>query len=347
MDQVDFGYVGETSSTIYRMCFQGYTNARSLKIPLADMSSPVTKTEKIFFFLVDHGNNNGYNVDSILEIPDSGGGTCFQHASRCSPDIMLYIIRRGIKVNSISSNMLVPGFNCSDLSIELMEKGINPYVIASDGKSQISMFPSNFESEEAKRLLDTFSRSVHFSIEDIECMQTCPVGCPSNFKRFYYKNGPLVEMTKNNRIGKGGFGSVFLQLFHAQPMAMKCILLGELKDPEKEDDYVKTSVDYLEKQIFELRIPSATDGPGVIVPVAFIRQQDQEKDENGKWIAKNYNVYIYPLYDFNLYEFHEKYHDQFSNSILSDIFHQCLTRNSFEMDNFNRTGIFLLAFFLK
>ena len=127
---------------------------------------------------------------------------------------------------------------------------------------------------------------------------------------------------------------VFRQFFHGKPMAMKCTYLGEFEDPENERKSVNKAVDYLEKNISELRIPSAIVGPGVIVPVAFIRQQDQEKDENGKWIAKNYNVYIYPLYDCNLYEFHEKYHDQFRDSILSDIFYQCLTRNGSEMNKY-------------
>ena len=330
MDQVDFGYVGVTSLTIYRICFEKYANARSLKIPQAYLSSLVTKTEEIFFFLVDQGIQNGYNVDSILEIPDSDGGTCFQIAALCSKKMMSFIIERGIKVNSIKSNMTVPAFTFSDFTIQMMEKGINPNSIDYYGGSGISMCPSNFRSEEAKRLLATFSRSVHFSIEDIDCTESCQADCPSKFERFYYKNGPLVEMTEENRIGSGGFGMVFQQFFHGKPMAMKCTRLGELED--QGGNSVFKSVQDLEKNISELRIPSAIDGPGVIVPFAFIRQQDQEKDENGDWIAHNYNIYIYPLYDCNLYELHEKYHDQFSDSILSNIFHQCLTRKNSKMN---------------
>ena len=70
----------------------------------------------------------------------------------------------------------------------------------------------------------------------------------------------------------------------------------------------------------------ASGGSGIIVPEAFFRQQNQEQDDNGKWIAKNYNVYVYPLYDCNLYEFHEKHFDQFTDEILSDILSKCLTR---------------------
>ena len=107
---------------------------------------------------------------------------------------------------------------------------------------------------------------------------------------------------------------------------MKCIELGELKDPEDRSHSARKVIDYLERNISEIRIPSAIAGPGVIVPVAYVRQQDQEQDENGEWVALNYDIYIYPLYDINLYQLHENFHDQFSDEILLDILHQCLTR---------------------
>ena len=68
-------------------------------------------------------------------------------------------------------------------------------------------------------------------------------------------------------------------------------------------------------------------GPGVLVPEAFIRQQNQEKNENGKWIAKNYNIYIYPVFDCNLYELHEDHYDKFNEAIIGEIINQCFNRN--------------------
>ena len=70
----------------------------------------------------------------------------------------------------------------------------------------------------------------------------------------------------------------------------------------------------------------ACDGSGILLPEAFIRQQNQEQDENGKWIAKNYNIYVYPLYQLNLYQFHDKFYVQFTDEIMKDILKQCLTR---------------------
>ena len=129
-------------------------------------------------------------------------------------------------------------------------------------------------------------------------------------------------MTEENRIGAGGFGMVFKEFFHGKLMAMKCMLLGKIESR----DYVNETKSDLEKNISELRIQVATAGSGVIVPVAFVRQQNQEQDDNGKWIAKNYNIFIYPLYDCNLYELHGKHFANFTEEIVGNIIHQCFTR---------------------
>ena len=82
VEQVDFGYVGKNGSTIYRTYFQKYLISRyRLGRPKSEWSKLVQQTETVFDFLVDQGINNGYDVDAILEIPDSAGGTCFSIAS--------------------------------------------------------------------------------------------------------------------------------------------------------------------------------------------------------------------------------------------------------------------------
>ena len=129
-------------------------------------------------------------------------------------------------------------------------------------------------------------------------------------------------MTDKNRIGSGGFGMVFRQLFHGQPMAMKCVPLGKIESRH----YVREVKSDLEKNIAELRIQMASVGSGIIVPVAFVRQQNQEQDGNGRWIAENYNIYIYPLYDCNLYELHQNHFDQFTEAVVGDIINQCFIR---------------------
>ena len=326
MENVDFGHVGQDGVTIYVRCFQRYLNARFiLKRPEADWSKVVMETEKIFDYLVEQGKKYGFNVDSILEIPTSSGSTCFSIATQCSKKISKYVIERDIKVNSIITLMMNPDFLYPDLAIQMMGKGINPLVISYTGNSQIDLCPFSFKSEEAKQLLKKFPRSIHFSVEDIKCDETCPVDCLSKFQKFFYKNGELVKMTERNKIGQGGFGSVFKGQFHGNDKAMKCVFIGEIG----KRDYVRDCVSDLEKNISEIRVQIASAGSGIIVPEAFVRQQNQERDQNGKWIAKNFNIFIYPLYDCNLYELHENHFDNFTEEILGDIINQCFLRIGF------------------
>ena len=140
-------------------------------------------------------------------------------------------------------------------------------------------------------------------------------------KKFYFKNGPLVDMFEKNKIGKGGFGSVYKGKWHGEDAAMKCILIGQIKRQTK----VKDAVSDFEKTVSEYRVQLSTPGSGIILPQAMLRQQNQQK-ENGKWIAMNYNVFIYELFDCNLYEFHNRHFDQFTDRILADILNQCFIR---------------------
>ena len=323
MDEVDFGYVDKNKFTIYLACFQKHVFARTIwKRSEAECETLISKIENVFEFLVEEGNKQGFDVDSILEIPSSTGLTCFSVASGNSKQISEYIIRRSIQVNSIGTEMVVPDFKYPDLAVPMMKKGINPHIISHIGISRIDMFPSSFKSEVAKQLLAQLPRSIHFSIEDIKCGDTCAPDCPSAFKRFYFKNGEFVEMTDANRIGGGGFSSVYKGSFHGKEKALKCVFIEQTSVRT----VVEEAVSDLEENISEIRVQMASGGSGIMVPEAFVRQQNQLQDTDGEWIAENYNIYIFPLYDCNLYELHENHYNQFTDEILIDILSQCLTR---------------------
>ena len=100
---------------------------------------------------------------------------------------------------------------------------------------------------------------------------------------------------------------------------VKSIIIHPVSKVKKQNSY------WLNFQVL-FTFPSKTFTAQENVHQAFVRQQNQEKDDNGKWISRNYNVFVYPLYDCNLYELHEKHFDQFTDAILGDILSKCLTR---------------------
>ena len=340
MKKVNFDHIDRKNFTVYTACFHlcnitqdtlslngNYSVFRSKPKSEEEWAKLVSQTEDAFHLLVTAGNNNGYDVDTILTIPMLTGSTCFSFASKFSEKISRYILGRGIEVNTIDYLMKYPDFKFSELSIEMMLKDINPFIISDDGTSAIDQYPSGFENNDAKGILAQYSRSIHYSIENINCGDDCLANCPSKFRKFYAKNGKFLEMTEKYKIGGGGFGMVYRAKFHGKDMAMKCV---PIKETQKRF-LINHIIDDLENDISELTIQKTISniGPGVIVPAAHIRQQIQEQDTNGKWIPKNFNIYIYPLFDCNLNELHKGYFDLFTEEILTDIIYQCLKRNDF------------------
>ena len=161
-------------------------------------------------------------------------------------------------------------------------------------------------------------------------------------KAFYLNNGPLVRMTDHNQIGKGGFGNVFKGYWHREKVAFKCVLIDLRTTAHKEtENYLSKhpkmralsypQIERLQKETEEFRKPFSLNGPGILQPKAFFRQQNQI-DEGKKtiykniwWQPRNFNVYVYPLYDCNLYEFHSQFYDILNDQILEHILCQCLT----------------------
>ena len=353
MKQIQFDDVDSDGLTIYtiflrrtRRIYRELTAKKrgivkeELSRPIEDkLSQLIEKTETVFNLLLEEGIQNEYrlqknelfrNVDLILEYPDLTGSTCFSYASEFSEIICNKIMDRGVTVNYINSSMMVPSFKFPDLTVPMMNNDINPYVISHTGKSQLDDYSTNFASPETTQLLNRFKttdgqvKSVHFSTEDIDCTE-CKPECPTKFKRFHPKNNALVQMIEENQIGSGGFSRVYKGVFHGQHKAMKCIPLIVMP----EHNFISDAVSELEKHMSEIRVQIAASGPGVVIPEACVLQQNQEKDANDKWIAQNFSIFIFPLYDYNLCKFYDKYQAQFTDKILADIIHQCFTRNDF------------------
>ena len=290
----------------------------------------VSSIEKRFEYLIAECEKkiDEETLNSILEIPTSSGCNCFRDATKFSEKITNFLLKRGLSINSISLYNEVAYFEFPQHAAEMIARGVNPKIIRYDDKNSLERFKDTFSDT---KLMDAVNHyfpdpiAIHFTTQDIDCGESCPRksgrNCPSRFKKFYYKEGPFVEMTADNKLGSGGFGMVYKGMFHGKAKAMKITPIEIKYNP-----VIKDAVSELEKNIAEYRTQLSTAGSGVIIPEAFIRQQNQERDVDGKWIAKNYNIYVYPVYECDLYKLHEDYFHQFTEAIVADIIHQCFIR---------------------
>ena len=89
--------------------------------------------EDRFFKLVKAGEKYGFDIDAIMEKPDSLGSTVFETASLFSFKICKFILDRKIRVNNILVNFIYPSFWLTlfdDAILEkMLKKGINPKII--------------------------------------------------------------------------------------------------------------------------------------------------------------------------------------------------------------------------
>ena len=324
MDEIDFEFIGLDGFTIYRHCFVLYLNARFvLRKPKEECAKLVPKVEELFFWLVESGKKllRQKAVNQIIQKPDPNGNTCFALATQCSVRIAEFILAQDIKINSITTAMTIPWFEYSELTEQMMINNINPKVITFAGKSQFERWPDSFKNSRCKELAEKFPRSIHFATENSRCKKNCSPNCRSKLEAFFFQNGPLVDISEQNKLGTGGFGIVYGGKWHEEDVAMKCILISEIGWKSG----VRDTVADFEKNISEYRSQLVAKGSGVIIPYAMIRQQNQEF-KDGKWIPLNFNVFIYPRYDCNLYELHQNHYRRFNENILQDILEKCLIR---------------------
>ena len=354
MDEIDLGFQLRHGLTIYRLCFDKYNTVRyQLNEPEEKWLQLIPKIEETFFWLVkEHQKHLPIEkVNRFIEQPDLNGETCFHNASQCSLKISKYILSQDIKINVITTTMLTPSFRFLELAEDMMNKKLNPRIISYSGYSQLFWISlANLKLKKLKKLkelkklkklkeqAEKFPTSVHFVVDETKCNENCGENCESKMRPNFLKSGPLVDMSSSNKIGKGGFGSIYSGKWHGEDVAMKCILVTELLKPKPVSELFYEFFEHM----YEFRvtqIEAGADGgsnvqmdrykrtpdSGVIIPYAMVRQQDQEF-ENGKWVPLNYNIFIYPRYDCNLYELHQNYFHCWNNSILASILSKCLIR---------------------
>lgn len=145
-------------------------------------------------------------------------------------------------------------------------------------------------------------------------------------KPFKIGQGEYMQADDSTRIGQGGYGTVFYGKWHGLDSAFKYLSIrkesnSQLLVIDVVNTYYKRITEYRKQFDISINLNS-----GVIIPNAFYRQQIQVKDDSGNWIAENYDVFVYPRYDCNLHELHERYFSKFDKEITLNILEQCFTR---------------------
>ena len=137
MTKIDFGYRnGENGFTIYKQCFASLKKKSKSSI----LSSQQNALEEVIIYLITTGEQNGFDVNAILEVPCLSGSTCFADASVLSEKITQVMLKRRIQVNSIDASMVTPSFKYSNLALEMLEMQINPRISRYDGKAQLNLY---------------------------------------------------------------------------------------------------------------------------------------------------------------------------------------------------------------
>ena len=153
-------------------------------------------------------------------------------------------------------------------------------------------------------------------------------------KPFKIGQGEYIKADNSTRIGQGGFGTVFKGNWHGENSAFKYLRIRN--ESNKQTQYYLRDVveKYHERltEYFKQLDVSTNYNSGIIIPNAFYRQQLQVRDDNGNWEAENFDVYVYPLYDCNLYELHALHFDSFDKEITMNIIDQCFTRYALKIN---------------
>ena len=337
MHKVDFGYVDAYhGATLYHSCLQGYISMiekeRQIKLTQKEISQ---RTLDNLIYLIEKGNQHYANISKILSKPNQIGETvfmtmCFESGIK---SITEFLLRWDIEINIIQLDfgtcnlMVLPEFNETFLA-----KKMNPKIINDSGRSPLDFLEQSSMtiSPKLRKLIDMYPNAVYFSTVPQLCNDNCKKYCKSKMEPFRIGmngNGEYITADDSTRIGQGGFGTVFRGDWHNKDSAFKYILIRDQANQNL--NYVHEAYNQFNKNIIEYREHldvSKNPNSGVIIPTAFYRQQLQSKNDNGKWVAFNYNVFVYPLYDCNLHELHSNHYDMMTTEVKLDIIDQCFTR---------------------
>ena len=325
-----------TGSTLYHMCIQGYVakmagNPRT-KLTMADI---IQRTIKNLLYMIDKGEQHKADLQKVLSKPNDIGDTVFETVCYTlgEKSVVDKLLELNIDINIVKLNFET----CSLITLPeyneiLLKRKMNPKIINSSGLSPLGVLQQSSISitPKLRKLINMYPNAVYFSTVQQSCDEKCSKYCKSKMEPFRIGmngNGEYITADDSTRIGHGGFGTVFNGEWHGRDSAFKYILIRD--ETSQNTTYVHERYNNFNKNIIEYREQmdvSRHPNSGVIIPNAFNRQQLQKQDDSGKWIAFNYNVFVYPRYDCNLHELHYNHFSKMTKQIKIDIIDQCYTR---------------------
>ena len=336
MHKVDFGHVDELGGTLYHNCIQPYIQKLTEKsLSKLTNEKTVQRTLDNLFYLMDKGYQHKADLQKILSKPNQIGDTVFQVMCYYMREtsIVDFLLRWNVEINIVKLDFgTCKLLNLPKYNEILLSRKMNPKIIDASGQSPLDVLQkSSFSiSPKLQKLINIYPNAVYYSTVPQMCNAKCSKYCKSKMEPFRIGmngNGEYITANDSTRIGQGGFGTVFHGKWHGKDSAFKYILIRDEKS--NNSSYVHEAYNHFNRNIIEYREQldvSKNPNSGVIIPNAFYRQQLQDKNTNGKWVAFNYNVFVYPRYDCNLHQLHNDYFALMDKDIKMNIIDQCFKR---------------------
>ena len=314
LNSVNFEAKNQNGRTIFQACFNLYlANSTNDNLPSLKL-----RLESVFLTILD---NAAANLDPdalkfILEKADGTGRTVAYQASQFSEKILSKLCEHNVSMNQITANFEVIELNFPALTSTMIKLGVNPRIVDLFGQSQYQLLMKNFPNDIQlmERCLKN-AKSVYFSMEDENCDENCSNPCKSALTRYIVHKGIFIDPDKANCVGVGSSGGVFAGIWHSEYAAFKFIRIQKYKS---QSESIKSLSD-LQENISEFINQRSIQGPGVLKPIGFYRQQILKRKK-----IEHFNVIIYPLCDCNLYELLES--NSFTDDQVAEILNQCLIR---------------------
>ena len=267
----------------------------------------IFKSEKMFFYLTTKVEKKlgKEKLFSILESPNGAGDTVFRIASILSEKISGWILERNMDVAFVNSYWFTPQFYFKSHVEKMLEKGINPFVVRNDERSEYlrPIFRNiNRNKKKREKFLKPFlsgkiteeKTEVYFSFDDSNCSQKCGKVCGDKMRRFKLYTGKRIFHQEK----RGGEGTVSFGSWHNVPAAFKLVELGKLEEVET----VLDAMSMTKKTTTEFDTAYNLSHPNIVKVLHLFRYQESEKMNDVRKCIKNVTVIVMEKHEKNIRE---------------------------------------------